>query len=295
MQKKNSGLNPGSKSEKSPRSVLLVERALRVPVFGAAIFPCCSLFFKFLRAEGVLLAINFSLLMYQGKHELPHIFSSMLLSALVLAQLYGFNDVLDAANDIKDYDKRPEIAAVILENYSIFLAFSLVWAIGLLLVAHFAFPKALPGVMAMLTINMVYSMVFKGMPVVDVVVVAFWGGCFPLLLGDFRDISLLIVVGCMTGISHVWQTMRDRDADASGGIKTIAVFSQFWALIMVSLCSVSIAAIALGRLSGVLSFSAVLLCASPLLVYFTVKKIRRVWFFTKMAFAALWVMILWCR
>lgn len=292
---KNSRVNPDRKKGKSPRSVSPVEQVLRVPVFGAAIFPWCSLIFKFLRAEGVLLAVNFSLLMYQGNHELPHILSAMLLSALVLAQLYGFNDVLDAANDIKDHDKRPGIAAVILENYRMFLASTLVWAIGLLMVAHFVFPKALPGVMAMLTINTLYSMIFKGMPVVDVVVVAFWGGCFPLLLGEEIDITLIIVVGCMTGISHVWQTMRDRDADASGGIKTIAVFSQFWALLMVLAFSASIAAIAYARLSGGRAFSAMLLCVSPLLAYFAMQRIRRIWFFTKAAFAVLWVMILWFR
>ncbi len=275
------------------RDVSFAQLLLGVPVLGATIFPLCALIFKFLRAEGVLLAINFSLLWYPGKQEILHTFSAMLLSTLVLAQLYGFNDVLDAANDIRDQDKRSEIAALILKNYAAFVAAATIWAIGLLLGAYFLFPKALPGVTAMLVINMLYSMIFKGVPVADVVVVAFWGGCFPMLLGEPVDIGLMVIVGAMTGVSHVWQTMRDKDADASGGIKTIAVFSRFWAITAVFLFSFLIAAITVGRLSGAQTICAVLLCASPLFLYFTMTRIRSIWVLTKVAFAVLWVMILW--
>jgi 4-hydroxybenzoate polyprenyltransferase len=267
-------------------------RVLRLPIIGPLVFPLHSLLFKILRGEGVLLFVNLSLLLSLKSDNFFYIGKTMALSVLVLAQLYGFNDAHDAANDVKDPDKPAGVADVILKKHFLFLAATIAWAVALTAVAYFLMPDSFYGVLAMFILNSLYSTVFKGLPVMDVLVVSAWGGCFPLLLGFGIPYDLLIVIGGMTGVSHVWQTLRDKDADMKLGITTVAVFSKSGSIVVVFVLCALIAYTVMPRFEGYIRIFFGGLCLIPLLLFFYLRKIRIVWLASKVIFGVVWLALL---
>lgn len=268
-----------------------IARLLTVPFIGAASYPICALLFKFLRFEGALLVINFSLLFL-----LPHPndlrVAGVLTSTLVLAQLYGFNDVFDAPGDLHDPDKPRAIVEAICRKRTFFMSASVVWAIILVCISILWHPAIALAVGAMLITNALYSVLFKGIPILDVIVVILWGGLFPYVSGAPVSPRLAFTVGVMTGVSHVWQTMRDKTADEQRRIRTIAVFSHRWSVFIVFLLCLQLAGILFYSLPGVRSY---LLAASaflPLFFYFTFRSIRIVWLLSKILFSILWLALL---
>lgn len=269
-------------------------RILSVSLLGPLIFPIYALTFKLLRAEGVLLVVNLSLAFSFNSAALLYNFKAMLLSTLVMAQLYAFNDVHDAANDVKDPDKPSGIANLILKKRRLFLIAVSAWAAALAAGAYFFMPDSFPGVLVMLTLNTAYSTVFKGLPIVDVLIVSAWGSCFALLLGLRIPFDLLIVVGVMTGVSHIWQTMRDQTSDTASGIMTVAVFSRPSSVALAAILCSFLAFITFKLSAGYMRFGAAGLAVLPLAFYaLWSKKIRRVWILSKIIFALIWFCLLY--
>jgi 4-hydroxybenzoate polyprenyltransferase len=272
----------------------VASRVLSLSILGPVIFPFHALLFKVLRAEGVLLAVNLSLLLVYKPGNFFYGVKAMLLSTLVLAQLYAFNDVHDAANDVKDPDKPAGIAALILKKHSLFMAGVIAWAAALAAAAYFFMPDSFYGTLVMFALNTLYSTVFKGLPVMDVIIVGAWGTCFPMLLGLTMPFDLLVIVGGMTGVSHIWQTMRDQTSDTASGITTVAVFSRFSPLVVAAILCLFLAGVTANRATGYVQPAVAVLSVLPLVFYaFWSKKIRQVWVLSKIVFAFIWFCLLY--
>lgn len=256
------------------------------------LLPLVSLTLKIMRSEGALLAVNLMVLVKSGSRNFYFLGAGFIISLLMLAQLYGFNDAWDAPRDMNDPDKPREIAGIILARRGAFLLASALWAVLLSGVAYLCLPAALYAVLAMISVNTVYSILLKGIPLLDVLTVILWGACFPGLTGFPLAPELLLAAGLMTGISHVWQTLRDKTADKAQRVRTIAVFSENFSVITVFFLCCVLMLIVAARADNLGGELLVVLCAAPLLIYSLVPGIRKVWFLSKLVFAVLWAGLL---
>src|SRR5207244_9763596 len=78
-------------------------------------------------------------------------------------------------------------------------------------------------VLGVIIVNLLYSIVFKGVPVADVAWVWLWGALYASIVGG--PPRLLVLVGLMTAVCHLFQALDDRVPDAASGIRTTAVRS----------------------------------------------------------------------
>ena len=257
----------------------------------AILLPLFSLWFRLKRGEAVLIVVNTSWAWFLHSDNLSLVFAISLFSTLVLAQLYGLNDVIDAEKDLNDPDKVNNWAGLIHKQKGRYLFISILWAIALLLLAGILFnPEVISITVAMILINTLYSLVFKSIPVIDIIWVILWGMCFLALTGFATEwLEYYLVIGLMTGISHVWQILRDKHADNENSIKTTANLSIGIALVLVSICCLVLAFVVF-RLSNV--FLA-LACMLPMVIYRVENRIRHVWVYSKIVFGLIWLYLLY--
>ncbi|GIW45067.1 MAG: hypothetical protein KatS3mg077_2349 [Candidatus Binatia bacterium] len=247
-----------------------------------------SLVDRLRRFEGVLLAINVSLAFLLGK-TVVEVGTFVLVSALILAALYGFNDAWDATGDRGNPRKNQELVAAHLalrKEVAIALVVIAVACVGLAL-AGSGWPAAL-AVVVILIVNGAYSGVFKGVPVVDVVWCGFWGAAYASIVT--RDWSLLCVVGIMTAVCHVYQTLADREVDVRNGIRTIAAGTPGAVPVtLLGLCMLlAVVLVAALEIPGLAAISAFF----PIVPYLTVPKFQVGWLLTKAYFGVLWLVVL---
>jgi 4-hydroxybenzoate polyprenyltransferase len=234
------------------------------------------------RGEGALLAVNLSLVARQATTVADAI-APALVSLLTIAAMYAFNDLYDAPTDRNNPKKDRAVVAAYATHrrvggIAILVASVLTVALALALVGDGA-AIAVAGVMF---VNLVYSTALKGVPVVDVVWCGLWGGLYAAVVG--APTPLLVVVGLMTAVCHLFQALDDRLADAEVGIETTAVRSPVLArnvLIALSL----LLSLALWPVLGVAAVTAF----TPLAIFFTVGKASSGWLLTKLYFGILWL------
>lgn len=236
------------------------------------------------RGEGALLAINLSLIVYAGAGAAVGVMQA-LVSTLAMLTMYAFNDLYDAPDDWKNPKKdRALIATWInhrrLGGIVIFLLKLLTLALALTLG-----PLAAAAVAAVMIVNVVYSTVLKGVPVADVATVWLWGALYAGIVST--STSLVVLVGVMTGICHLFQALDDRGPDAANGINTTAVRSAVLSRNVLIVLS-ALLFLALHGSLGLLAVTAF----TPLVMFFLVANPGRGWLLTKAYFAVMWLYLL---
>jgi 4-hydroxybenzoate polyprenyltransferase len=172
--------------------------------------------------EGALAAVNVAVLV-SGQASVGESLRGAALAAGVLAHLYCFNDWIDAPADLSNPRKDSVLARTMIHDrrtIGVALAASL---LPLLVLAAVDGGRRLAWALAVVTVNAAYSLRLKKIPLVDVAWVGVWGYSFVAMAGARAEFCGLI--GIMTGICHVFQTLIDRRSDESNGLRTTAVDS----------------------------------------------------------------------
>jgi 4-hydroxybenzoate polyprenyltransferase len=243
------------------------------------------------RGEGALLAVNLSLIAYHRTlgtlGTLEGAFAQALVSLLAIGVMYAFNDLYDAPVDWKNPKKDRTLIGTWMEHRSAGLAAVVGLKIATLGIALATIgPVATAAVAAVMTVNVVYSVAFKGVPVLDVAWVWLWGVLYAAIVG--ASPSLLVVVGLMTAICHLFQALDDRVPDAANGITTTAVRSAALSrnvLMVLSLLLFAALRPALGNMLAVTAFT-------PLAIFFLLRSPGTGWLLTKAYFALMWLYLL---
>ncbi|MCX8072306.1 MAG: UbiA family prenyltransferase [Candidatus Binatia bacterium] len=240
------------------------------------------------RFEGALLAINLSLLAV-ASGTLAAKAQLAALSVLTLAALYGFNDFWDAKADIHNPRKQRWLVELYLAQRTATAAA----LVGLhLLCALLALTAGgtslLLAVVALFAVNVSYSLVLKGVPVVDVIWCGIWGATYTAMIGTGSEI--LVLVGIMTAVCHVYQTLVDRSVDARNGIGTIAARTATAVPITLLVLCGFLAVVLSGYFQ--LPWGGALSAFTPVAPYYLVASRNAAWLLTKVYFGGLWLVIL---
>lgn len=235
------------------------------------------------RGEGALLAVNASLAV-----TLPgSAIGGLLASVVTLALMYAFNDLYDARMDVNNPKKDKRLIQIYLEHERV--AFGILLALKLLTIA--VSWRGLSGmqtvaVAVVLVVNVIYSVFLKSTPVIDVIWCGVWGMAYAAIVSV--EPTLLSVVGLMTAICHLFQTLDDRVADAANAIITTAVRSPALSRnVLIGLTGV-LTAVLVGPFGILLAASAF----APLVIYFLEPEARIGWLITKAYFAVMWLGLL---
>jgi 4-hydroxybenzoate polyprenyltransferase len=274
---------------------VVVATTARPPAVGVRVSPAvgtllwagaASTLHRLRQGEGALLAINLSLIVVHGA-PLQRALAQALISVLVLGLMYAFNDFYDAPSDAHNPKKdRALIAAYLLHRRASGGAIiALTLLAPALAVALVGLPAA-GAVGGVLLVNVVYSTRLKGVPVVDVAWCGLWGALYAAIVG--APLSVLLVVGLMTAICHLYQTLDDRVADAASGITTTAVRSAVLSRAVLVALAVLLGLALRAPLGGGWALSAL----TPLALVYVAGTPRTGWLLTKVYFGVLWLSLL---
>src|SRR5262249_22794649 len=145
-----------------------------------------------------------------------------LVSVLTIGVMYAFNDLHDAPTDSNNPKKDAALIGVYIQHRRPSLVLvMLVKLVTLALAVAFLPPRATMAVAAAFGANIVYSLAFKGMPVIDVVWCGLWGASYSAIVTPYG--TFWLIVGLMTAVCHLYQALDDRNADAANAITTTAV------------------------------------------------------------------------
>jgi 4-hydroxybenzoate polyprenyltransferase len=198
--------------------------------------------------------------------------------------MYALNDLTDARRDL-DNPRKDHALARDLSTYRASFAALLSAGHALAIAAAFAFAGARCGTatIAVFAVNALYSRFFKGIPILDVVVVGLWGAAYAAIVAP---LPLVVPVGAMTAACHVFQATGDRDADLRAGVTTTAASPRLALLAL----AISSAALVFGlRALGWLALAGAL----PLVAGLVLRGSRSSWTASKIAFGAVWILLLW--
>ena len=238
------------------------------------------------RGEGALPAVNLSLVALLGSGQ-PSPLASILISGLAIGLMYAVNDLIDAPTDSNNPKK--DLALV-----STYLAHARVASVALV-VLHLAAvgwallalgPRAAAAVAGVMVVNLVYSTVLKGVPVIDVVWCGLWGALYAAIVEPAP--GLLLLVGLMTAVCHLYQALDDRASDAANAITTTAVRSPTLSRnVLAALSSLLFLALypTLGLVWALTAFT-------PLAIYFACDRPHVAWLLTKAYFGVMWLSVL---
>jgi len=238
------------------------------------------------RGEGALLAVNLSLVVFQGQYLVRSV-AQILVSVLALGTMYAFNDFYDAPTDSINPKKDRALIAAYLEHRGLCAA-ALVIGKMLTLALTLATLGASTAVMvaAVMVANGIYSTMLKGVPVIDVVWCGLWGALYAAIVP--APASLLFLVGLMTAVCHLYQTLDDRAADAANGVVTTAVRSLLLSRIVLGTLSVLLFV----TLRAALGNAWALTAGVPLVLLFVAGNPRTGWLLTKLYFGVVWLYLL---
>ena len=182
---------------------------------------CGPLIERFRRGEGALLAVNLCWVAFAWPGAGVAL-AQAAVSALVLAVAYAVNDWHDARGDLSDPKKRRRLVLGLIERRRPVGIALVLLHVALVAAAALGIGSAAAlAVAAMLGINVAYSWLLKGIPILDLVVVGLWGAAFVAIVG--APGWLCVTVGLMTAIMHLFQIEQDRSVDAVNAIRTTAV------------------------------------------------------------------------
>ncbi len=136
-----------------------------------------------------------------------------------------------------------------------------------------------------MVVNVVYSTILKGVPVVDVVGAALGGA---LCRHRGAAPTLVVLVGLMTAVCHLYQALDDREPDAANAITTTAVRSPTLSrnvLVALSAALVVMVLPPFGRVGALTAFT-------PLAIYFVCDNPGTGWLLTKAYFGVMWLALL---
>jgi 4-hydroxybenzoate polyprenyltransferase len=238
------------------------------------------------RGEGALLAVNLSLIAHQAATPARAAIQA-LVSALTIGVMYALNDLHDAPEDWNNPKKdRALIAAYVERRRPGVLALVVLKLLTLAIAFAALGPTATAAVAGVMIVNVVYSMAFKGVPVVDVAWVWLWGALYAAIVS--ASVPLLLVVGLMTAVCHLFQALDDRVPDAANGIRTTAVRSPTLARNVLLVLSLLLFA----ALHAPLGVALALTAFTPLVLFFMIDRAGTGWLLTKAYFAVMWLYLL---
>lgn len=247
-----------------------------------------SLVDRLRRLEGALLAVNLSLIALAGGGVLGAALLAVV-SALTLTFLYAYNDFWDAEDDRLNPRKNQRLVEIYLAGRACIAALLAALFFCCASLAYLAGGSAsLLAVTAVAAINAAYSRAIKGMPLLDVAWCGLWGASYAWIVQP--PWPLVVVVGLMTSVCHVYQTLADREVDQRNGVGTIAAATpQAVPLALAALCA-ALAAVLL--LWFEFPWTAALSAFAPLLPYYAVASRPAGWLLAKAYFGALWLALL---
>jgi 4-hydroxybenzoate polyprenyltransferase len=238
------------------------------------------------RGEGALLAVNLSLILYQDVTSVRGL-AAALVSLLTIALMYAFNDLYDAPLDVNNPKKDQACVAAYLDHRG--LGGAAIFVLHLVTIA-LAFAcldaRASLAVTAAMLVNLLYSIAMKGMPVADVIVCGLWGAAYAAIVDPSP--SLVILVGLMTAVCHLYQTLDDRAADAANAIITTAVRSP----VLSRNVLVGLSALLFAALCPTFGVAWALTAFTPLAIFLACDSPRAGWLLTKVYFGAMWLSVL---
>jgi 4-hydroxybenzoate polyprenyltransferase len=236
--------------------------------------------------EGALPAVNISLLAWQGLGR-PDALAGAVVSVLAIGVMYALNDLWDAPGDVSNPRKDQTVVATYLAQRGLGAVALVVLHVATLALALATLgPRATAAVAGVMVVNLVYSTVLKGVPVVDVVWCGIWGALYAAIVEPSP--WLVGIVGLMTAVCHLYQALDDRVADAANAITTTAVRSPALSrnvLVALSACLALALAPALGLVWALSAFT-------PLAIYFACARAHVGWLLTKAYFAVMWLAVL---
>jgi hypothetical protein len=100
--------------------------------------------------------------------------------------------------------------------------------------------------------------------------------------------TLLVVVGLMTAVCHLYQALDDRVADAANAITTTAVRSAALSRNVLA----TLAVLFFVALQGALGTAWATTAFVPLLIFYACSTARTGWLLTKAYFAVVWLQLL---
>ena len=238
------------------------------------------------RGEGALLAVNLSLVAYQGLSR-PLALVETLVSVLAIGVMYAFNDLHDAPTDSNNPKKDAALIGVYLDHpRASRILVVLVKVVTLALAMAFLSPRAAMAVAVVLAANVVYSLAFKGMPVVDVIWCGLWGASYAAIVTPHP--ALWLIVGLMTAVCHLYQALDDRRADAANAITTTAVRSPVLSAGVLAALCFSLVITLRPTFGAAWAWTALL----PFGIYFACREARTGWLLTKAYFGIMWLAVL---
>ncbi|MEB2286371.1 MAG: hypothetical protein B6D46_09255 [Polyangiaceae bacterium UTPRO1] len=239
------------------------------------------------RGEGALLAVNLSLIAWHGDALAASGLWQALVSALAIFVMYAFNDLHDAPVDGCNPKKDRVLVRVRVAHRRTGVTATSWLGIATLVIAAVTLgAKAAAAAAAVMVVNAAYSTRLKGVPVADVVAVWAWGALYAAIVAP--PFPFVFLIGVMTGICHLFQTLDDRAADAASGIATTAVRSSTLPRSVLA----ALTLVLFGSLHGLLGAAAAVTAVVPLAIYFAVADAGAGWLLVKAYFAAVWLALL---
>jgi 4-hydroxybenzoate polyprenyltransferase len=240
------------------------------------------------RGEGLLLAVNLSIILF-ARPDAATLLAQVVVSTAVLALLYGLNDVYDCGRDLNDPAKDQALARFCVAHRGRLLGILQLEKVAVVLSALALLGARSAGaVAALFLVNIAYSAVLKGKAGLDVLWVGLWGGLYAMGPGVALPLEMVLLVGVMTSICHVFQILRDRDADDANQIQTSAVASRWLPFAQLGVCCAAMAAVlwaSLGPLGAASAFVPLLLRLSP-------ASNQTAWLASKAYYGIVWLLVL---
>lgn len=207
-----------------------------------------------------------------------------LLSGVLLAAVYLYNDVSDRVVDAYNPAKVAEHRAPLLRRPGTFFAVSLaVHAVACVATWWLLGSWAAVCAVALFVLNPVYSGVAKRIPGVDVVIVGLMGAAVVGLAT--AQPGLLVIAGTMTAISHAFQTRGDSTADRAAGIRSSATAPTVARELIWLLSCAVFAWTVLERLGPLWAVSALV----PWMLLSRASDATRAWGWARLYFAVVWI------
>ena len=240
------------------------------------------------RGEGLLLAVNLSIVLF-SRPDAATLLAQCFIATAVLALLYGLNDVYDCARDCNDPAKDQALAEFCMAHRRRLLGILQLEKVGVVLAAFALLGARSAGaVAALFLVNLAYSAVLKGKAGLDVLWVGLWGALYAMVPGVALPLEVVLLVGVMTSICHVFQILRDRNADDKNHIQTSAVASRWLPYAQLGVCCAAMSAVLWSTLGPLAAASAF----APLALRLLLESNQIAWLASKAYYGVVWLLVL---
>jgi 4-hydroxybenzoate polyprenyltransferase len=272
--------------ETSPVELTKAGETTTSPIALIAWAIAASTYHRIFLGEGVMIAINLSILLHRGVGP-AELVAGTIVSVLTLGVMYAFNDAYDADADRHNPKKDQRQVSVYIDyrrtTYRILFAAKVLTVVLAWMLLGWTSAVATATVIA---VNFVYSTALKGVPFIDVAWCGVWGAAFAAVV--MASPPLMILAGLMTAVCHLFQALGDRSADAQNRINTTAVFSSNGSAVVLFVLCAMIGVTLSGPLGGLLALSAFI----PLALFFVLQNTHLGWMLTKAYYGVVWLLVL---